>query len=116
MILQATVANVGQEGTDGFTVRFTVDGDPIGTDTVKELAPGANATVRSPTWSASSGQHRIGVHVDPAETVPGGDPAMENRSETLRIASEEPSQTVPALGAWLSAPLIVGAALLARRR
>lgn len=71
----AMVANQGTEPTPAgaaVTVRFSVDGVPVGTDArySSPLAPGGSATITaSGAWSARAGTHRVATVVDPADRI-----------------------------------------------
>jgi hypothetical protein len=69
----ARVQNVGDADATSATVRFLVDGTPVGADqTVAALRAGGSATVTSTAWSAKhqTGAHIVRVVVDPGNAVP----------------------------------------------
>jgi uncharacterized protein len=106
----ARVRNVGDADATGATVRFLVDGAPLGPDqTIAALAAGGSATVTSSQWSAKhqTGAHTVRVVVDPGDAIAESD-EHNNAAETsftvrgnkIRNGSFEQSSTGAAPDAW----------------
>jgi hypothetical protein len=83
--LTATVANTGVADTTGAVIRFAVDGQTIGEQTLDDLAAADSATTQV-TWSlknVSNGPHTVTATIDPADAV--GESDEGNNTGTLLV-------------------------------
>jgi subtilase family serine protease len=66
---QARVLNTGAGPAANVTVRFEVDGDPLGNASVERLEAREGATLRSEGWRVRPGNHTVRAAVDPKDNV-----------------------------------------------
>lgn len=84
---QVTVANEGNATVSDLVARFTMDGEPLGSDvSLEELAPGENRTVESRSWTAAPGDHELAVEVGSPHDLAAGSPLA---SETTTVSVTE---------------------------
>ncbi|HID32822.1 MAG TPA: hypothetical protein EYP24_05540, partial [bacterium (Candidatus Stahlbacteria)] len=99
--LTANIRNLGDEGGDNILVRFFVDSLSIDFDTIPNI-PANDSVEISTDWIAVGGFHRIGVDIDPFDSIP--EMNEDNNQAYLEIFVED---TIPPDTAkiWVNNPI-----------
>lgn len=112
----ATVTNLGNEGSGPFVVHFDVDGVPLGDRTVPALAAGATIEIMSDDWTPTEGDHSITVTADHGEDVAESDEGNNARTERFEIPGTEVPFFPSTMAAVVAGVALLGGFLLLRRR
>lgn len=101
----ATVANEGDEPSEAFTVRWTLDSERFDDVLVDALDPGENVTVPSRNWTATDGDHRIRVLADARDNTPESDETDNVLQRSFSVAERQvPAGLVDVLETRLPEP------------
>lgn len=85
--ISASVSNAGAGAVAGALVRFLADGEPIGEETLGDLAADGTATA-SITWSlkgVTNGTHTLEAIVDPADAIPETDETNNTGAREVEV-------------------------------
>lgn len=92
-VARATVVNEGETASDPSVVRFHLDGDLLGEESLPSLDPGESASVSSSAWSFDDvGEHTVRAVVDPDDGIVEGDETDNEREIAFTV------RTWPSIG------------------
>lgn len=91
---EVDLANLGRSVQSNVTVALTVDGTPLGEQTLEGLAANATETLTFGPVNATPGEHTVTAVIDPDDSVEEADPGNNEATRTFDVGRSRPDLTV----------------------